>query len=333
MASGKFLGSLIYRLSAKRQRVVDANLEHCFPEKSPAEREAIKRETYRNIGLALIEMAICWWWPDRRLEPLVEIEGKENLDRVLDAGQGAILLSGHFTSLEIGGRLLSLYLPFQTIYRTQRNALFDSLLYSKRSSYLVRVVSRKDMRRLIKGIRKGIPTWYAPDQDFRREQNVFAPFLGVPAATITAGSRLAESTGAAMLPYYPQRKSDGSGYRLIIGKPLDNFPSGDEVADATAINASIGEFVAHGPGKLHVDSRTLQDPAAGRGSDLPMSEIREAAGAGPGLPAAVDPAGAGLGPACTAPRLAARTADICAHAPVRLCRRRCAGLGPCFLGR
>jgi KDO2-lipid IV(A) lauroyltransferase len=246
--TGRLLGSLVYRLSPRRHAVVDANLEHCFPEKSRDERERIKRETYRNIGLALIEMAMCWWWSDERLEPLVEIEGKENLDAVLGAGQGAILLSGHFTSLEIGGRLLSMFLPFQTIYRTQRNDLFDSYLYSKRSSYLVRVVSRKDMRRLIKGIRDGIPTWYAPDQNFHREQNVFAPFLGVQAATITAGSRLAEATGAAMLPYYPERKRDGSGYRLIIGKPLENFPSGDEVIDATAINASIGEFVRMDPG-------------------------------------------------------------------------------------
>jgi KDO2-lipid IV(A) lauroyltransferase len=245
---GKLLGNLVYHLSRKRRAVVDINLELCFPQKSRAERARIKREAYRNFGVGLIEMAICWWWPDRRLEPLVEIEGKEHLDAVLDSGRGAILLSGHFTSLEIGGRLLSMYLPFQTIYRTQRNALFDSYLYTRRSSYLQRVVSRKDMRRLIKGIREGIPTWYAPDQDFRRERNVFAPFMGVPAATITAGSRLAEATGAAMLPYYPQRRRDGSGYLLIIGKPLENFPSGDEVADATAINASIGEFIRMDPG-------------------------------------------------------------------------------------
>jgi len=162
---------------------------------------------------------------------------------VLDAGHGAILLSGHFTSLEIGGRLLSLYLPFQAMYRTQRNALFDSFLYTRRRDYLVDVVSRKDTRKLIRGIRDKIPTWYAPDQDFRRERNVFAPFLGVLAATITAGSRLAQTTGAAMLPYYPERKRDGSGYVLRIGPPLENFPSGDEVADAAAINQSIGELV------------------------------------------------------------------------------------------
>jgi KDO2-lipid IV(A) lauroyltransferase len=243
MATGRALGRVIYLISGSRRQIVDTNLRLCFPDMPAGERVRIRRDCYRNIGVSIVEMALCWWWPDRRLEPLVELQGKENLDAVLDAGRGAILLSGHYTSLEIGGRLLALYLPFQAMYRTQRNALFDSYLFTRRSTYLANVVSRKDTRRLIRGIRKKLPTWYAPDQDFRRERNVFAPFLGVPAATITAGSRLAQATGAAMLPYYPERKRDGSGYVLRIGPPLENFPSGDEVADAAAINRSIGEYV------------------------------------------------------------------------------------------
>lgn len=247
MAAGRMLGRLVYVLSGSRRKTVDINLRACFPEKSEQERERIKRASYQNIGISVVEMAMCWWWPERRLQPLVELVGKEHLDAVLNAGRGAILLSGHYTSLEIGGRLLAMHLPFQAMYRTQRNALFDSYLFTRRSSYLAGVVSRKDTRKLIQGIRKGIPTWYAPDQDFRRERNVFAPFLGVPAATITAGSRLAQTTGAAMLPYYPERKSDGSGYILRIGPPLENFPSGDDVEDATAINRSIGDFVRQHP--------------------------------------------------------------------------------------
>jgi lauroyl/myristoyl acyltransferase len=44
-------------------------------------------------------MAMCWWWKDEKLEALVEISGREHLDAVLDSCRGAILLSGHFTSL------------------------------------------------------------------------------------------------------------------------------------------------------------------------------------------------------------------------------------------
>lgn len=243
LSLGRLLGRLIKFLSNKRQRVVEINLQLCFPEKSSVERERIKNECYESIGIALFEMAICWWWPEKRLKPLVEIRGMENLESVLASGQGAILLSGHFTSLEIGGRLFALTTPLQVMYRTQKNVLFDSYLYSKRCSYLENVISRKNTRLLIRGVKKLIPTWYAPDQNFTSERNIFAPFMGIPTATITASSRLVQSAGCAMLPFYTYRKPDGTGYLLTIDPPLENFPSGDDVADATAINASIEKFV------------------------------------------------------------------------------------------
>ena len=247
LRTGRLLGRLIQRMSGKRQRIVDTNLGLCFPEKSLAERELIKDKSYQNLGISLLEMAICWWWKPERLKPLVEIRGLEHVKASLANNQGVILLSGHFTSLEIGARLLTLFTPLQVMYRTQKNALFDSYLFTRRDSYFINTVSRKNTRKLIKGLRGGLPTWYAPDQDFARERNVFAPFFGVPTATITASARLAESGNAVMLPYYPERKADGSGYILWIKPPLKNFPSDDELADATAINASIEQFVQKNP--------------------------------------------------------------------------------------
>jgi KDO2-lipid IV(A) lauroyltransferase len=239
LAAGKNLGRLLQKLSTKRRRIIDINLALCFPELSAEKRNDIANSNYQNVGIAIMEMAMCWWWKADRLRPLVEVRGLEHVHKCLENNQGVILLSGHFTSLEIGGRLLALHLPFSAMYRTQKNRLFDSFLFTKRSGYLKDVISRKNTRRMLKGIRNLTPTWYAPDQNFGGERNVFAPFFGIQTATISASSRLAKSADAAMLPFYPERKRDGSGYILWILPPLENFPSGDDVADATAINATI----------------------------------------------------------------------------------------------
>ncbi len=245
---GRLLGRTIaLTTGARRRRIVDLNLARCFPEKTLAARNRIKHACYQNIGISLIEMAICWWWPAQKLQRMVDMEGREHIDAALNSGRGVILLTGHFTSLEIGARLLALFMPVQVMYRTQRNPLFDSYLYTKRCGYFVNTVSRKNTRQLIKGIKNRIPTWYAPDQDFRRERNVFAPFMGIATATITASARLAQSSGAVMLPYYPERKPDGSGYILRIGAPLAGFPSGDDLEDATRINRSIEKYVRQQP--------------------------------------------------------------------------------------
>jgi len=247
LSMGKMLGKMIQSLNSSSRRVIDINLQLCFPEKSQFERDKIRNGCYHNIGIAILEMAMCWWWSEQRLKPLVEIRGKEHIDAVLQSGRGVILLTGHFTSLEIGGRLFTLSIPLQAMYRTQKNHLFDSYLYTRRNSYLENTISRKNTRQMIKGIKNLIPTWYAPDQNFPNERNVFVPFMGVQTATISAGSRLAQSSGGAMLPFYPERKEDGSGYIIWIEPPLEDFPSGDDLKDATAINASIEKFVRRNP--------------------------------------------------------------------------------------
>jgi len=262
---GRFLGRLILKVAGQKEKTIDTNLRLCFPQKSIEERNHIKNKTYESYGISLLELAMCWWWKAERLKPLVEVRGLEHVEKCLENKQAVILLSGHFTSLEIGGRLLALSLPFQAMYRTQKNQLFDSYLFTRRQSYLVDVISRKKTRSVIKGIRSLVPTWYAPDQNFARERNVFAPFFGIPTATITASTRLAASANAAMLPFYPERKSDGSGYILWIEPPLKNFPSGDEIVDATSINTTIEQFVIKNPDQymwMHPRFKTRPDGEA-----------------------------------------------------------------------
>ncbi len=145
LSMGRILGKFIQYLSSSRRRVIDINLQLCFPEKSQLERDKIRNGCYQNIGIAMLEMAMCWWWPEKRLKPLVEIRGREHIDAVLQSGRGVILLTGHFTSLEIGGRLFTLSIPLQAMYRTQKNHLFDSYLYTRRSSYLENMISRKNI--------------------------------------------------------------------------------------------------------------------------------------------------------------------------------------------
>ena len=244
---GKIIGNVIQVIFRSRQKVVDINLKLCFPEKSDDERRKIRKECFQNIGISLLEMSMCWWWSERRLKPLVEIRGQEHLDAALQNGHPVIFITGHFTSLELGGRLFTLSNPLQAMYRTQKNRLFDSYLYTRRKSYLAGTISRKNMRQMIRGIKDLIPTWYAPDQNFANEKNVFVPFMGIQTATISAGSRLAQSTGAAMLPFYPERKKDGSGYIIWIEPPLDDFPSGDDAKDATEINAQLEKFIRINP--------------------------------------------------------------------------------------
>ena len=73
------------------------------------------------------------------------------------------------------------------------------------------------------------------------------PFFGTPAATTTSTSRLARMTGAAVLTYFPERLPDGTGYRVLIGPELEDFPSDDPVADTARFGALLEAQIRHHP--------------------------------------------------------------------------------------
>jgi KDO2-lipid IV(A) lauroyltransferase len=107
-----------------------------------------------------------------------------------------------------------------------------------------------DTRAAIRHLKRGGLLWYAPDQDMRGKDTVFAPFFGIPAATITATHQFARLTGCAVVPFFHRRipgKDGGDRYLLRIGEPLAPFPTDDAAADGSAVNAAIEAMVRQAP--------------------------------------------------------------------------------------
>jgi len=246
-ALGFGLGGLLWLLPLPQRRVARINLGLCFPELSARQRARLLRRHFAALGMGVVELAMSWWGPERRLRRLVQIEGLENLQEALTRGKGALLLSAHFTTLEVGGRLLALHAPFAVMYRDQKNRLFDAVMLRGRERNFRAAVHRNDVRGLLHCLKQNLPVWYAPDQNFAGTQSVFAPFFGIPAATSSATARLARTSGAPVVPFFPERLPGGQGYRLRILPALDDFPGGDAAADTARINRLIEEQVRRVP--------------------------------------------------------------------------------------
>ena len=239
LTAGRAIGRLAYRLAGDRRRIAATNLRLCFPELDEAARQRLLHAHFLSLGMGVVETAMSWWTPARRLRPLARIEGLDNLERALEGGKGVILLSAHFTTLEIGGRLLSLHAPFHVMYREHKNPLFERIMRGARERHFEKAIPRDDMRGMLRSLRANMPVWYAPDQNYGREHSIFVEFFGVPAATITATARLAKISGAAVVPFFQERLPGTAGYRLRLLPALEGFPSGDERVDTRRINDII----------------------------------------------------------------------------------------------
>jgi KDO2-lipid IV(A) lauroyltransferase len=222
---GRVIGNLMYRLMTRRRRIGQVNLKLCFPELDEAAREKLLKHNFQSVATAGLETAMAWWAPDKKLRSLAHYHGLHHFKNAVASGKSIILLTAHFTCLEIGGRLLLMEQQYASMYKRHRNELLEAVI--GRSRGFLRLLKNK------------VPVWYAPDQDLGLSRSVFAPFMGIPTATITAPGRFAKMADALVVPYFPTRREDGSGYDIEVLPPLENFPTGDDVADATTINQLI----------------------------------------------------------------------------------------------
>lgn len=243
---GNRLGDLFYLLGRRRRNIARINIDLCFPELDEAERARLVRAHFRAAGFGLFETTLSWWGSDRRLRKLVRTEGLEHLQGALARGKGALLLSAHFTTLELVGRLLILFQPFAAMYRPHENPVVEYLFARNRSRHCDRAIRRDDVKGLLRALKDNLPVWYAQDQSKGGKNSVIVPFFGEPAATQTSTHRIARASGAPVLPFFGMREPDGR-YRLTIHPPLEDFPTDDPVADTARVNAVIEDAVRSAP--------------------------------------------------------------------------------------
>ncbi len=241
------LGSLLYRIARERRQVGSINLRLCFPQLSESERQAILHAHFRAFTQAALERGFLWWASRAELMQKIRFEDLHHWRDAVD--QPTILFAPHFVGLDAAGTRIVCEFPGASIYSMQKNRALDAQMRKGRERFgNATLFSRQDgIRPVIRALREVKMLYYLPDLDYGPRDAVFVPFFGVPAATITGLSRLAAVGRARVVPCVTRQLAKGEGYVVRFYPAWENFPSGDEVADARRMNAFIEERVREMP--------------------------------------------------------------------------------------
>jgi len=236
---GNFTGSLLYLLASERRRVGSINLQLCFPDMSDAARRQLLRAHFKMFTRGLIERSILWWSRAARINSLIRVEGIEHFEAI--KGRPAILLTPHFVAMDAGGQWVAQHADSVCMYANQKNVYLTELLLNKRKRFGNQLLysRQQGLRPILKGMRQGKPFIYPPDQDQGIKDGAFIPFFGVPAATMTSMSRIAQMTGAIVVPCITRMLPGGEGYLLTFYPAWENYPSSDAILDARRMNEFI----------------------------------------------------------------------------------------------
>ena len=255
------LGSTMQQCMIARRRVAQSNIALCFPELNAQQRRRLLHAHFQSLGLAVFEFLRAWWG---RLPPLdagAIIEGLEHVERARAQGQGVILVSPHFTTLEICTRLLCQHLPVAGMYRPHDSPALDWAVRRGRMGHAAAMFTRTELRPAIRHLKAGGVLWFASDQETRRGDSVFVPFFGRPAWTLTSTHQMARLSGARVLPLFHERLADGR-YRLEIGAPLADFPGASAEHDTARVMALVEAQIRRVPAQyLWIHKRFKTQPA------------------------------------------------------------------------
>ncbi len=255
------LAWLSYNLAKGRRKVVQVNVDICFPDLNPQEKDALVKEIFHENMQGYLDSGTAWFGNYERFKSTLEVRGKEHFDNVLNSGQGVVLAGAHFSILDLAGALTSLVTQLNVTYRPLDNKLMNAIMMRGRYRFCSNAYHKKDVKGFIDCLKRGESLWYAPDQDYGRKHAVFAPLFGRQASTISGLTFLSKSGNARIVPYSYHRKQDCQEYILEFYEPLPE--TGDEEQDALAYNQWLESAIRRYPAQylwLHKRFKTQKNP-------------------------------------------------------------------------
>jgi KDO2-lipid IV(A) lauroyltransferase len=145
-ALADLLAFIVGDLVRWRREQIDRDLALAFPERTEAERVAIRNDSYRHVCAVFVEML----WGSRvtaeEIMRRVVFENPEVIARTSAAGQSVVLLAAHYGNWEwlllSGGATFGF--PIDAVYQPQRLEGLDRFLRDARSRFGGKPIPQRD---------------------------------------------------------------------------------------------------------------------------------------------------------------------------------------------
>jgi Kdo2-lipid IVA lauroyltransferase/acyltransferase len=243
---GFVLGHVLYVLAVPRRRVVWVNLSLCFPSLSVAQRRRLARQAMVRFTQAWLDRSWLWHGSATQLRRRLSLSGAVN---TLRQEPRLVLFVPHFVGLDAGVMAVcsAQIRPLCSIYARQRNPIVNQWIMSGRLRFgQMRLFQRHEgTREIAQAIEQGQALYLLPDMDFGSKGATFAPFMGVPAATVTSLSRFARLSKARVATLLNRMTT--RGYEVHVSDAWPDFPTSDAVQDTMHMNQMLQALVEQTP--------------------------------------------------------------------------------------
>ncbi|PYQ15433.1 MAG: lipid A biosynthesis acyltransferase [Acidobacteria bacterium] len=239
-AFGRGLGRLLGDLDRRHVAVATANLRQAFPHWDEVRRLRTAREVYAHFGQVLLEILWLHGRSREQVLPLVELEGRDNVEAAFAAGRGVLCVTAHIGNWEMHGLTHGwMFGPISVVARPLDNPDLHRRLCEVRTLGGNAVIDKRHaLAQVVRGLKGNRGIAILIDQNVQAQDGIFVDFFGRAAATTTVAAALAVRTGCALLPSHTVLGRDGR-YRLVYDPPLRWTASGDRQADIARLTQQL----------------------------------------------------------------------------------------------
>lgn len=261
-ALGAALGWFLYLAVRSRRRVVETNLNLCFPAWPAAQRIQVCRRVFVLFGQAWLDRAWLWHAPASVVRQRLRLVG------AVDELQGqdpTVLFAPHFMGLDAAWTALTQQTQrrYATIYSPQLNPAADAWIYQGRQRFgNPEMVARlAGVKPIVQAVRNGEPLYLLPDMNFDPSESLFVSFFGEPAATVPSLARFAKLGRAKVVPVVTALVADG--YEVRVLPAWQNYPTSDLEADTERMNRELEGYILADPAQYYWVHKRFKDRPAG----------------------------------------------------------------------
>ena len=236
---GRELGKAYFYLVPARRRRVEENLSHVLgrPVDDPVLKKTARR-AFGNFGMVVVDFLCMGRLSDEDLLGMVEVEGRENLDKGMDRGKGVLAVSGHLGNWELGAAAIAVMgYPLNAITLSHGDPRIDRIFVKRRADRGVKVIPMgMAVKRSFRAVRDGEAVAVMGDRDIMAH-GARVPFFGCETTVPRGPAVMAQRTGAAIVPTFAVWEEDR--YRLCFEEPIIPCPDGDPEKNLKELTAKV----------------------------------------------------------------------------------------------
>jgi KDO2-lipid IV(A) lauroyltransferase len=236
-----------WRLATKYKKKMLDNLTFTFHDSlSVEEKKRIAQESFRTMVRGFMETLFCVFTFRTRFDPLIGLEGRENLEQALAQGKGVIGVTAHLSTFTlVGAKLNASEFPNTWILGAQTHPRIAGVwkwMTEKAGSNVIIIDSPiRFHKAIMRALRKGEVVIFVCDEN-QKHGGVLVKFLGRVMALPVGPAVYHIKTGAPILPMFILCQ-EGRRHKVIIDSPLEVTLSGDEERDVFTITDQIARVI------------------------------------------------------------------------------------------